>query len=101
MITPGFSFKYNGVVFEELQKTITETEKGKLYTLEYGLQIEYLIERFPKYNVTKWTNYWYNNTDHDTGYGAVFLLESNTEDSNYEHESQDNLNERDKVMLPS
>ena len=67
MITPGFSFKYNGVPFEELQKTVTETENGILYTLEDGLRVECRIERFPKYNVTKWTNYWYNDTDHESG----------------------------------
>ncbi|MBE7058600.1 MAG: hypothetical protein E7387_05820, partial [Ruminococcaceae bacterium] len=67
MITPRFSFKYNDVPFDELEKTIVETDSGILYTLPDGLQMECRIERFPKYNIVKWTNYWYNNTDHDSG----------------------------------
>ncbi len=67
MITPGFSFKYNGVPFAELEKMVFETDTGILYTLPDGLQIEWRIERFPKYNVVKWTNYWCNNTDHNSG----------------------------------
>ncbi len=67
MINPGFSFKYNGVPFEELEKTVVETEKGIKYTLSDGLCIECRIERFPKYNVIKWTNYWYNDTDRNSG----------------------------------
>ena len=67
MITPRFSFKYNDVPFDELEKTVVETDSGILYTLPDGLQVECRIENFPKYNVIKWTNYWYNNTDHDSG----------------------------------
>ena len=67
MITPRLSFKYNDVPFDELEKTIVETDSGILYTLPDGLQLECKIERFPKYNVVKWTNYWYNNTDHNSG----------------------------------
>lgn len=67
MVTPRFSFKYNGIPFDELEKTSEISEKGILYTLPDGLKLECRIERFPKYNVVKWTNYWYNDTDHNSG----------------------------------
>ena len=67
MIKPGFSFKYNDVPFAEVEKTVEETATGFLYTLYDGLQIECRIELFPKYNVVKWTNYWHNPTDHNSG----------------------------------
>lgn len=67
MIRPSFSFKYNGTPFEDVEKNVIETENGVLYTLYDGLQIECRIERFPKYNVTKWTNYWYNSSNENSG----------------------------------
>ena len=67
MIKPGLSFKYNDIPFAEVEKTVEETATGFLYTLYDGLQIECRIELFPKYNVVKWTNYWHNPTDHNSG----------------------------------
>ena len=67
MILPRFSFCYNGIPFDKIDKKIENTTDGVLYTLPDGLQIECKIERYPKYNVTKWTNYWHNPTDHNSG----------------------------------
>ena len=67
MILPRFSFCYNGIPFDKIDKKIENTTAGVLYTLPDGLQIECKIERYPKYNVTKWTNYWHNPTDHNSG----------------------------------
>ena len=63
----GLSFKYDGVPFTLLNKKKETNDKGFVYTLPDGLQIEQRIERFSEYNVTKWVNYWKNPTDHNSG----------------------------------
>lgn len=67
MITPSFSFKYNGVPFSEIDKTILQNNDSLVYTLPDGLEMTCKIERFPQYGVTKWTNYWNNKGDSDSG----------------------------------
>lgn len=64
---PGVYFKYDGVPFTVLGKKKETNENGFVYTLPDGLVLECRIERFVKYNVTKWVNYWSNPTDHNSG----------------------------------
>ena len=67
MIKPSFSFSYNGVPFDRLEKTVAETQNGFRVTLADGLTVECRAEYYEEYNVTHWVNYWENPTDHNSG----------------------------------
>ncbi len=67
MIKPSFSFKYNGVPFEELEKQILTTSDGYRVILADGLQIDCKAEYYEKYGVTHWVNYWSNPSDAPSG----------------------------------
>jgi alpha-galactosidase len=67
MIKPSFSFKYNGIPFNELEKQILNTENGYKVVLPDGLTVECKADFYDKYGVTHWVNYWSNPTDHPSG----------------------------------
>ncbi|MBP5781720.1 MAG: hypothetical protein J6X34_10880, partial [Clostridia bacterium] len=67
MIKPSFSFKYNGVPFEELDKQILTTPDGYSVILADGLRIDCKAEYYEKYGVTHWVNYWSNLSDAPSG----------------------------------
>ena len=67
MIKPSFSFKYNGVPFDELEKEITELPGGFRVVLADGLTVDCRAEYFEEYGVTRWVNYFSNPTDHPSG----------------------------------
>ncbi|MBR0159230.1 MAG: alpha-galactosidase [Clostridia bacterium] len=67
MIRPSFSFKYNGVPFDALEKQILPTETGYKVVLADGLCVECKADFHEKYGVTHWVNYWSNPTDHPSG----------------------------------
>ncbi len=67
MIKPSFSFSYNGVPFDRLEKTVAETQNGFRVTLADGLTVECRAEYYEEYGVTHWVNYWENPTDHNSG----------------------------------
>ncbi len=67
MIRPSFSFKYNGVPFEELEKQIIESPEGFKVVLTDGLTVECRADFHEKYSVTHWVNYFSNPTDHPSG----------------------------------
>ncbi len=64
---PTPSFKYNGVPFAELETEARCEGNDITYTLPDGLELTVKYEFFPAYGVIKWTNYWSNPTDHDSG----------------------------------
>lgn len=67
LITPGFSFLYDGVPFAELEKKTEVLENGFRYTLPDGLILTSTLQRFEKQRVYWWVNHWENPTDHDSG----------------------------------
>ena len=64
---PGPSFKYDGVPFSELEVEARAEGNDLIYTMPDGLELTVRYEFYPEYGVTKWTNYWHNPTDHDSG----------------------------------
>ena len=66
-VTPRFSFRYDGVPFDELEKQTELTENGVRYTLPDGLQVECRVTRYPKQRVIRWHTFWHNPTDHASG----------------------------------
>ena len=77
MIKPSFSFKYNGVPFEELDKQILTTPDGYSVILADGLRIDCKAEYYEKYGVTHWVNYWSNLSDAPNCTTAISLSRSN------------------------
>ncbi|MBR7077276.1 MAG: hypothetical protein IKI41_00855, partial [Clostridia bacterium] len=67
MIKPSFSFKYDGVPFDELEKQITELPDGYRVVLADGLTVDCKAEYHEKYGVTRWVNYFSNPTGHPSG----------------------------------
>lgn len=65
-ITPSFSFKYDGVPFEEVEKTIERTENTVKYTLYDGIVFKCELKKFKDERVYWWVNRFENNTDHDS-----------------------------------
>lgn len=66
-ITPSLSFTYDGKPFEEVRKNVEVSEDKITYTMSDGLVVESRIRRYKNSRVIRWTNYWYNPTDHDSG----------------------------------
>jgi len=64
---PTLSFRYNGIPFSELEVHAEAEGNDLIYTLPDGLELTVRYEFYPAYGVTKWTNYWRNPTDHDSG----------------------------------
>ncbi len=64
---PTLSFKYDDVLFEELELRASADGNDLKYILPDGLELTVKYEFYPEYGVTKWTNYWNNPTDHDSG----------------------------------
>lgn len=64
---PAFSFLYDGTPFSELNVKVKNEADRVIYTLPDGMELTVKYELFPEYGVTKWTNYWRNPTDHDSG----------------------------------
>ena len=67
MIKPSFSFSYNGVPFDKLEKRIEETPDGFTVTLADGVRVECIADYHEEYGVTHWVNYWKNPTDSPSG----------------------------------
>ena len=65
-VTPGFSFRYDGVPFAELDKKTEALENGVSYTLPDGLVLTSTLKRYPEQRVFWWVNRWENPTDHDS-----------------------------------
>ncbi len=64
---PKPSFKYDGVPFAWI-KTENVAEDDKItYILPDGVQLAVHYQFLPKYGIMKWTNYWSNPTDHESG----------------------------------
>ena len=57
MIKPSFSFSYNGVPFDKLEKRIEETPDGFTVTLADGVRVECIADYHEEYGVTHWVNY--------------------------------------------
>ncbi len=66
-VAPKLSFTYDGVPFSELSCTATAAGSDLTYTLPDGVQLTVKHEFYPQYGVMKWTNYWNNPTDHESG----------------------------------
>ncbi len=67
MITPAFSFLYNGTPFSELSPSVRETATGAVFTLPDGLTVELVSVRYPKYDAVEWKLFLSNNGTADSG----------------------------------
>ncbi|MBO4326735.1 MAG: hypothetical protein J5950_05655, partial [Clostridia bacterium] len=67
MIKPSFSFKYNGVPYDRLEKQVLTTPDGYKIVLPDGLTVECRADHHEKYGVTHWVNYFSNPTGHSSG----------------------------------
>ena len=67
MVTPHFSFLYNGKPFHELSPLRTETDSGAVYTLEDGLTVELKAVRYPVFDAVEWCLYISNAGNTDSG----------------------------------
>ncbi len=54
MITPAFSFLYDGKRFGELSPAISTTDTGKKYVFSDGLTVELHETRYPAFDAVKW-----------------------------------------------
>ncbi len=66
-LAPGLSFLYDGVPFSQLNCAVKAVGNDITYILPDGLELTVKTEFFPEYDVVKWTNYWNNPTDHESG----------------------------------
>ena len=66
-IIPRFSFNYNGKPFDLADVVVTPTEYGRLHRYRDGLCVELHIEEYPAYNAVKWTLWFENKGEHDSG----------------------------------
>ncbi len=70
-VMPGFdpkpSFTYDGIPFSWIKCKTRATDDALTYVLPDGLELTVKYEFFPKYGIVKWTNYWFNPTDHESG----------------------------------
>ena len=67
MITPHFSFLYNGKPFHELSPVQTRTDTGYIYTLPDGLTVELQEKQYPAFDAVEWCLYFSNQGSTDTG----------------------------------
>ena len=66
-IIPRFSFHYNRKPFDLADAVVTPTDYGRLYACKDGLNVELHIEEFPAYNAIKWTLWYENKGEYDSG----------------------------------
>lgn len=67
MITPHFSFLYNGTPFQDLAPKKTLTNSGCVYTLPDGLTVELKQKRYPEWDAVEWCLYFSNQGKTDSG----------------------------------
>ena len=66
-IVPRFSFKYRGKPFDIADAKVESAEYGRKYTLAGGLTVELHIEEYPDRDAIKWTLWFENAGERDTG----------------------------------
>ena len=66
-LVPRFSFQYKRRPFDLADVTVTPAEYGRLYEYGDGLCVELHIEEYPAYNAVKWTLWFENKGEHDSG----------------------------------
>ncbi len=64
---PRFSFRYNRTPFDLSMAQLSPADYGFLYELPDGLRVELHIDEYPAYNAIKWTLWFENRGDRDSG----------------------------------